>query len=159
MSPAGEHAPGVAVAVAIRPGVKRDLPSLARLERASFVDPWSETLLAGELASSSPLLVAEAGGLAVAYAAFLEAGGEAELLRVAVDPDVRRRGIGRRLVAAGLAELQRRGVERCHLEVRPTNEAALALYRALGFEVSGLRPGYYSDGSAALLLTLEMAGR
>ncbi len=152
MSPVAAQAPA---GVAIRPGVKSDLSALVRLERASFDDAWSETLLAGELASSSPLLVAEIGGLAVAYAAFLETAGEAELLRVAVDPDVRRRGLGRRLVEAGLEELRRRGVERCHLEVRTDNEPALALYRALGFDVAGLRPGYYTDGTAALLLTLE----
>ncbi len=126
-----------------------------RLERAAFDDPWSEALLAGEIASSSLLLLARAADRAVAYAAFLEVAGEAELLRVAVDPGSRRRGLGRRVVEAGLVALGERGVARCHLEVRPDNEAALALYRTLGFEVAGLRPAYYSDGSAALLLTRE----
>ncbi len=143
--------------LAIRPATKADLPALVRLELDSFDDPWSEALLAAEVASSPLLLLAEVGGRGAGYAAFLEAADEAELLRVAVDPTERRRGLGRRLVEAGVAVLRRRGTIRCHLEVRPDNEAALALYRTLGFEVSGRRPGYFSDGTAALLLTLELA--
>ncbi len=149
--------------MAIRPATAADLPELVRLEVTSFADPWSEALLAGQLASSSLLVLAEAGAgteagrRAVGYASFLEAAGEAELLRVAVEPEARRRGVGRLLVEAGLGELTARGVTRCHLEVRPDNEAALALYRALGFDVAGLRPGYYCDGTAAMLLSVALA--
>ena len=170
MSPSTPGASEPPAGAAIRPATASDLPELVRLERASFDDPWSEALLAGQLASSSLLVLAEMaemaemageagpenGTLAVGYASFLEAVGEAELLRVAVEPEARRRGVGRLLVEAGLAHLGRRGVTRCHLEVRPDNEAALALYRRLGFQVTGRRPGYYPDGSPALLLTLEV---
>jgi [ribosomal protein S18]-alanine N-acetyltransferase len=146
---------------AIRPAAAADLPRLAELEAAAFAEPWSAGLLASELAQpGSLLLVAAAGGGGqgplLGYACFRQAAGEAELLRVAVDPAARRRGLGRRLIAAGLERLRASGVARCHLEVRPANAAALAAYRTLGFTLCGRRRAYYRDGSDALLLQLEL---
>jgi ribosomal-protein-alanine N-acetyltransferase len=143
----------------IRPAVVADLPHLAELEAAAFPDPWSAALLAAELAHpGSVVLVAAAGGRAPArgYACFRLGGGEAELLRVAVQPAERGRGIARRLRAAGLERLRAAGVERCHLEVRPDNAGALALYGALGFASCGRRRAYYRDGSDALLLRRDL---
>jgi [ribosomal protein S18]-alanine N-acetyltransferase len=91
-----------------------------------------------------------------AYACFLEAAGEAELLRVAVAPARRRQGHARRLLNEGFARLSAAGAVSCHLEVRSANLGALALYRALGFEVCGLRRLYYRDGSDALVLRREL---
>jgi ribosomal protein S18 acetylase RimI-like enzyme len=52
-------------------------------------------------------------------------------------PDHRRRGIGRRLLAATLREAERRGIRRVELEVFASNAPAIALYRAFGFECEG----------------------
>lgn len=90
------------------------------------------------------------------YAAFRLGLDEAELLRVAVAPECRRAGIGRALVAAGLAHLAALGLDSCHLEVRAGNDPALALYAGLGFLRVGLRPRYYRDGTDALLLTRDL---
>jgi L-amino acid N-acyltransferase YncA len=50
----------------------------------------------------------------------------------------RRRGLGRRLLAAAEAEARHRGIHRLQLRVLTGNEAAIALYRAAGFETEGL---------------------
>jgi ribosomal-protein-alanine N-acetyltransferase len=71
------------------------------------------------------------------------AGGEAELLTLAVDPPRQGRGTGGRLVARFLAEAGRRGAARAFLEVAEDNAAARALYARAGFAVAGRRPGYY----------------
>jgi ribosomal-protein-alanine N-acetyltransferase len=143
--------------VALRLADEADLPALAALEAASFPDPWSETLLAGELAAPTSLvLVAFEASAATGYAAFRRAADEAELLRVAVAPAARGRRVALRLVEAGLARLLADGVRSCFLEVRPENRPARALYRALGFRETGRRPRYYADGSDALILRLDL---
>lgn len=136
-----------------------DLPRLAELEAAGFADPWSPEILAAELAHpGAVMLVADGGGGGPpeGYACFRLGVGEAELLRVAVAPEARGRGLGRRLIAAGFERLRAAGAARCHLEVRPSNASALAVYHALGFEICGRRPAYYRDGSEALVLRREL---
>ena len=138
----------------IRPAVDPDVAALATLEAEAFPEPWSRRLLADELRHPASLvLVAEDAGAVVGYASFRRAADEAELLRVAVAPPARSRGVGRRLVEAGLHELARGGAARCFLEVRPANAQALALYRRLGFAETGRRRAYYPDGSDALILS------
>jgi len=135
------------------------LPRLAELEAAAFADPWSPEMLAAELThTGSVVLVAGAGdGRAPGgYACFRLGAGEAELLRVAVAPEARGRGLARRLIAAGFERLRAVGVTSCFLEVRPANASALAVYRALGFEPCGRRRAYYRDGSDALVLRREL---
>jgi ribosomal-protein-alanine N-acetyltransferase len=90
------------------------------------------------------------------YAAFRHAAGEAELLRLAVVPGERRRGIAQALVAEGLERLEREGVQVCFLEVRVDNVSAVALYERLGFARIGRRRGYYRDGTDALIFALEL---
>jgi len=141
-----------------REAVAADLPALAALEAAAFADPWSAEMLAAELANAGSLVLvlAAPGAALLGYACFRHGGGEAELLRVAVEPAVRGRGLARRLIAAGCERLRAAGVACCHLEVRPGNEAALAVYRALGFTLAGRRRAYYRDGSDALVLRRDL---
>lgn len=116
-------------------------------------------MLAAELAQPGDLTLVAGGGDGGppdGYACFRPGAGEAELLRVAVAPAARRRGIARQLVAAGIERLRAAGVVRCHLEVRPDNSSALALYRALDFEICGRRRTYYRDGSDALVLRRDL---
>jgi ribosomal-protein-alanine acetyltransferase len=77
---------------------------------------------------------------------------EAHVIRLAVDPAKRRRGIGRQLLDGLLGWAHERHAEAVLLEVRVGNDAALALYADAGFVVEGRRPGYYPDGEDALLL-------
>jgi ribosomal-protein-alanine N-acetyltransferase len=70
---------------------------------------------------------------------------ELEILNLAVAPPRRRRGLGRRLVAEALARGRARGAGKCWLEVRASNQAALAFYRALGFREQSRRCAYYRD--------------
>jgi ribosomal-protein-alanine N-acetyltransferase len=71
---------------------------------------------------------------------------QAEILSVAVVPDCRRRGVGRRLLEEALRHLYREGASAIHLEVEDTNLAALGLYRGLEFREAGMRPRYYQQG-------------
>ena len=120
--------------------------------------PWSAADFAGFLADPLAFLLVEgdAGfllGRAVA--------GEAELLTLAVAPEARRLGLGRKLVARFLYQAQLRGAVRAFLEVKADNAAAVALYESAGFTPAGRRRGYYqsTDGTRtdALVLARELA--
>lgn len=155
MSAAPDAAPS------IRRAGTADLRALVALEAGSFEHPWSAALLRTELESphSVVLLACRPGapGGVSGYAAFQIAADEAELLRVAVHPGERRRGLGVELVRAGITRAVARGAARCFLEVRTDNRPAIELYRRLGFGERGRRNGYYADGADALVMALELA--
>jgi ribosomal-protein-alanine N-acetyltransferase len=77
--------------------------------------------------------------------------GEAELLRIAVDPGHRGLGLGRALLGACESELGRMGISILLLEVRVSNREARALYEASGWKQDGLRKAYYNNGEDAAL--------
>jgi [ribosomal protein S18]-alanine N-acetyltransferase len=80
------------------------------------------------------------------------------VLRIACHPQHRRRGIGSILLQQGLTRAEERGARRASLEVRPSNESALAFYRACGFTLAGVRKGYYPEtGEDALVMQLTLA--
>jgi ribosomal-protein-alanine N-acetyltransferase len=72
------------------------------------------------------------------------AGGQADLLTLAVHPEFRRQGIGRQLMAYGMAEAQRQGVENMFLEVAEDNNPARHLYDNFGFKMLAHRKNYYT---------------
>lgn len=78
--------------------------------------------------------------------------GRSELEFVVVAPQQRGKGIARRLMQAWVGWAREAGAEELLLEVRASNEAALRLYRGLGFEEQGRRPGYYRDPVEAAVL-------
>jgi ribosomal-protein-alanine N-acetyltransferase len=134
--------------------------ALATLHARAFRSPppWSAAVFAGFLADPLAFLLVEgdAGfllGRAVA--------GEAELLTLAVAPDARRRGLGRKLLARFLYQARLRGADRAFLEVAADNPAAIALYESAGFAKVGSRRAYYltPDGQRvdALVLARDLA--
>jgi ribosomal-protein-alanine N-acetyltransferase len=98
------------------------------------------------------------GGALVGMASARVQGDEAHVIRIAVDPAHRRRGVGRALLAALVAWARSRDASAVLLEVRATNVAAQQLYVAAGFGAEGRRRGYYPDGEDALLWRLALPG-
>ena len=92
--------------------------------------------------------IAPAGGMILARVA----ADEAEVLTLAVDPAVQRRGLARALLEQALATAQQRGADAMFLEVASGNGPGRALYAAAGFTTVGCSRGYYPDGSDALVL-------
>jgi [ribosomal protein S18]-alanine N-acetyltransferase len=130
--------------------------ALATLHARAFrtPPPWTAAAFAGILADPLAFLLVEgdAGfllGRAVA--------GEAELLTIAVAPDARRRGLGRKLVTRFLYQARLRGATSAFLEVSAENAPAIALYESAGFTRSGLRRGYYHTPEGSRIDALVMA--
>ena len=86
-----------------------------------------------------------------------EVAGEGELLRIAVDPAVRGRGLGRKLLEAVTETAGEDGIQTIFLEVRESNRAAVNLYRSAGFREIGRRRGYYHNPPEdAILMELHL---
>jgi ribosomal protein S18 acetylase RimI-like enzyme len=80
------------------------------------------------------------------------------ILNLAVRPDARRGGTGRALVQRVLDDAVACSARSVSLEVRPENEAALALYRSLDFSQIGRRRNYYGSGEDAIIMERRLAG-
>jgi ribosomal-protein-alanine N-acetyltransferase len=135
---------------------------VTEIDRLSFALPWPERSFRFELTGNDTarLLVAEmpAGGdtRVVGFLGYWLLVDEMHISTLAVHPEMRGRGIGEWLLEAGLEQARSQGAEMSTLEVRPSNKAAIALYRKYGFELVGRRRAYYQDNNEdALLMTLS----
>lgn len=140
----------------VRPAKPDDLAALVELETEVFGEGWSEGALRNFLtAEADVVLLAEVGEpmAVLGYVCFLRLVDDVELLRLAVTPTARGRGIGRALVERGLDLHRPGGLVACHLEVRRDNATAIDFYQRLGFERVGARRGYYRDGCDAVLMS------
>lgn len=151
MAPMGLH---------IALGETRDAGHLAKLHAAGFFQGWPRTDFEAYLADpqTTPAYVAIDNRRNVHGFMMLRlAHDEAELLTIAVDPSRRSKGLGRALLAAGIADLAMTPVRQLFLEVDETNQSALALYKKFGFTKIGERKGYYphADGTQATALVMR----
>lgn len=120
----------------------------ASLHREAFEAPWSATELATLLSGPGSLaLSAWIEGHLAGFVLCRAVADEAEVLTLASAPAARRRGVAKALLAAAQQVAASRGVEALFLEVAADNQAALALYRGLGFRQVGARAGYYRPRS------------
>jgi len=147
----------------LRPMTTSDLDTVLRLELALFGDEaWSRQMLAGELGQQPATrlyLVAEDDGEIVGYAGLLAAGGQADVLTIAVDTARWGQGVGSELLRQLLAEATERGCTEVFLEVRADNARAQRLYRWWGFADVGIRRGYYQpSGTDAVVMRRPLAG-
>ena len=133
------------------------LESLERLERICFSRPWSRKMLAEELENQcAAFLVAEDAvtGNVLGYAGLLVAADEGYITNVAVDPSRRRQGVAAQLLRVFDNFAKGNRLAFLTLEVRPSNAAAIALYRGFGFREVGRRRNYYDlPKEDALILT------
>ena len=144
------------VGITIRTPLPEDLVQVVAMENRSFVDPWSPDALEQELASDSLRLplVAEAGGKVVGYLMAWKIVDQLHILNIAADPDYRRRGVGTALLRTASDRAAEMGLGEITLEVRESNNEALAFYRRHGFVATGLRRSYYADnGEDAIIMT------
>ena len=130
---------------------------VAELEKLCFSAPWSENAVRGELTNPLSLwIVAVDGDTVAGYIGSQSVMGEADMMNVAVSPAYRRQGIAEKLVVTLAEKLTARNVSSLTLEVRASNEPAIALYEKLLFVQVGRRPNYYTKPKEdALILRKE----
>jgi ribosomal-protein-alanine N-acetyltransferase len=131
------------------------LPLLAAIHQAAFPpeDIWDADAIGQQLGlPGSFALVEPTGGMLLGRVA----ADEAEILTLAVAPAVRRRGVAFALLRAGMASAGERGAAALFLEVSTGNAPARALYADAGFTEVGRRAAYYTDGTDALVLRIDI---
>ena len=135
----------------------RHVAQVAALEKQCFSDPWSESSVASEL--SNPLsawLVAMDGDVLAGYVGSQSVMGESDMMNIAVDAYYRRQGIAQALIEELVVQLKEKGSHSLTLEVRISNQPAIALYEKLGFVQVGKRLNYYRNPKEdALILRKE----
>lgn len=123
-----------------------DLPFVAEIDRISDSPAWSVSAFRESLSSNDVFLrLAVVRDNIVAFCCFRIIGTEMEILKLAVVPEYRRRGIGRQILSDAIGCFDSSGEKKIYLEVRSHNRAAIALYESRGFVRSGVRKRYYAD--------------
>ncbi len=143
----------------LRRAETEDILDIALLEEITFPTPWSEESIRHDVESNDIALVAVAewNGSFAGYMDVWQVAGEGQLNNIGILPDYRGLGIGEHLMKYMMDWLITCGNEEMTLEVRASNERARHLYRKLGFEEIGVRPGYYlDDGEDAILMRKQL---
>ena len=131
---------------------------ILEIDQAANPLPWSEISLASEFSNPHAVLlgVRDAGELSGFILIHLVVG-EGHIVNFAVMPKFQSRGLGRFLLSEAISKIKDKHCEWLTLEVRSTNQKALALYRSVGFFEAGVRGAFYRDtGEDALLLKLSV---
>jgi ribosomal-protein-alanine N-acetyltransferase len=145
--------------VIVRKMTVQDVPVVTQIDHMSFSLPWPEHSFHYEASDNrvARCFVAETYDkrLAAMIVSWIVVD-ELHIATIATHPDFRRQGIGTQILTTALKDASAAGVRRAFLEVRASNEAAQAMYRKFGFEITGRRLKYYKDnGEDAILMTLE----
>lgn len=127
----------------IRPMCAADVAEVFAIERAAYPFPWSAGIFRDCLRVGYVCRVLTLADSVGGYGVMSLGAGEMHVLNLCIAEAYRSRGLGRRMLEHLLEQGAATGMTDAFLEVRPSNVAALALYRALGFEQIGTRRGYY----------------
>lgn len=130
-----------------------DLGRVYEIESRSFIDPYHPIFLLN-LYETYPqtFLVALENEMVVGYVISRTVGTSSHIIAIAVDPEKRRREIGKTLMIETMTRLKRFGANNVWLEVRISNNDAIEFYKKLGFAKGGIVRGYYSDSEDAIIL-------
>ena len=140
----------------IRPMNLEDIPAVLKIQGELSFQDWNERQYEHEIkAPYTYAVVYESEGSIVGYAVFHLLGADSELLSIAVSESVQRKGIGSKLLLAGLSQLDLDKSDCCFLEVRENNLKARRFYENHGFTLFAIRKKYYADGENAALYRTE----
>lgn len=145
----------------LRPMREEDLEQVVAIEQLAYPFPWTRGIFQDCLRVGYCCWVLELRGAVGAYGVMSVAAGESHILNLCVHPDLQRQGLGSQMLAHLVTLARRRHADTALLEVRPSNRAALALYRAAGFNEVGMRRGYYpglKGREDAIILALDLQG-
>lgn len=144
----------------IRQATVNDVDEIYEIERACFAEPWSKDAMIYELESNPRAfyIVAELEEQVVGYAGLWWIGDEGHITNVAVKPGFRNRKIAQGIMGVMIDFTTNEGILHHTLEVRKSNEPAIRLYEKFGFEVEGVRKGYYQNNKEDALIMWRHEG-
>lgn len=134
----------------IRQCTEKDIPQVAEIEKLSFKHPYPAFVFKKYLRAK--FLVAEEMGKITGYIIGVKMGEKGIIISLAVHPDYRRKGYGKKLVEELVKIMDIKIME---LQVRIRNKRALKFYQSVGFERKGIIPSYYGDGEDAVVMFMR----
>jgi ribosomal-protein-alanine N-acetyltransferase len=138
----------------IGPAGAGDIAGIHRIEEASFPQPWRREFFESELVADGRLsLVARRNRQLAGYLFAMFLFDELHINKIAVEERERRRGVAQALMDRCFTFAREREIRVISLEVRQSNRGAIDFYRQLEFSSSYVRPRYYPDGEAAVVMT------
>jgi len=135
-----------------------DVPYVYDIEKEAFNDGLEKKMLYDEILYNdmAHYFIALIEGQRVGYYGLWYTDPGAQILNIVVEKAYRKKGVGSTLLTHTVAFCKEKGIENLTLEVRPSNQAAKALYGHHGFKVAATRKNYYKDGEDAYLMNLEL---
>lgn len=144
--------------MSIRKMNSADIPDVLRIQGELAFQDWNERQYEQEIKAPYTYAIVYEGDNGIeGYAVFHLLGADSELLSIAVSNSAQRKGIGSKLLHAGLSQLDLDKSDCCFLEVRENNIKARNFYEKHGFNLFGIRKKYYADGENAALYRTEGA--
>lgn len=147
--------------MSIREMQPADLDKVMQVELAAHSHPWTRSLMEKSLAGKHECWVIEAYDGVVGHAVISAAGGQSDLLTIAISPDQQGKGLGRNLLDHIEQRAEALGADTLFLEVRESNKSAIRLYESAGFNELGRRNNYYPAANGgkedALMMALPLS--
>lgn len=145
----------------LRRATPADLDAIYPIETACFgALCWSRDTVQQELERHTYLVLVDEDGAVRGYGGLSVSAPQGDIQTIALVPEIRGAGNGRRMMNALLDAAAERGVEQLFLEARADNPVARTLYNSLGFVDIALRENYYQPGNVdAVIMRLEMRDR
>jgi ribosomal-protein-alanine N-acetyltransferase len=148
--------------LSIRPATDDDLPRLLEVEGRVHVAPWNEEGFKGEMSKPYScvwvLTDDETDSKIAGYVVFWLLFDECQILNVAVDLPFRGLGHAKRMVRQVADQAVKKDLKSVTLDVRKSNLPAIQLYQGLGFSITAIRKGFYSNGEDAYQMRLPLQG-
>ncbi len=143
----------------VRQGCLEDFRSICEVEVRCFKHPYPARLLFALIVLFPEYyFVAECGNTVVGYViGFVERGGVGHVASIAVLPEYRGRGLGKRLLEAIEDAFRKNGLRESVLEVSVKNKVAINLYLSSGYRIAGRLENYYPDGSDAFVMRKNLS--
>ncbi len=134
------------IQINIRDMAKADLSEILIIEIDTFPDPWSKQLFKEQISDPGwGGVVAETDSQIIGYACYYIVAGEGHLTNIAVKKEFRRKSVAKNLLENILMIASNNECEFVLLEVRSSNNEAVAFYDTFGFKELYRRPGYYHN--------------
>lgn len=142
----------------ILPATAHETVAIEALERACFAAPWRREFFESEIVAESRYnrVVKNVRGEVIGYLFAMYYLDEMHINKIAVRGSERRQGIATSLMKHCTDFARSMGIRSISLEVRQSNHSAQAFYRELDFRALYIRPNYYPDGEAAVVMAVSL---
>ena len=147
--------------ITTRTATLADVPAILQMEAISIKHPWSEDDIKALMDEPSGVagkiaVVVEIDGAVASYIGASYILDECEIGNVCTHPDYRRQGAAEAVLRELISRCAALNIQSVFLEVSSTNDAAIALYKKLGFTQYNMRADYYGKGDDALLFVYKI---